>query len=154
MSPTTRSNQLHRLVGEWRGQEVIQSSKWGTGGSANARVVCREELAGKVFVQEYVAERNGQVWLQAHAIYCHQADTHSYSMFWFDSLGFIPQEPGQGEWGGRVLSFIRVSPRGQSRHTYAFDTDSSYEMRLESSFDDDGTTWILVMEGIYVRTNK
>jgi hypothetical protein len=74
-------------------------------------------------------------------------------MFWFDSLGFIPNEPGQGKWDGRVLSFVRVSPRGRSRHKFTFDTNSSYKMQLESSFDS-GATWIPVMEGIYERADE
>lgn len=148
--PDTSSNPLHKLVGHWRGKETIQPSQWGAGGPAQAQVACREALDGKAFVQDYEAERDGKTWLQAHAIFARRAEAADYSLFWFDSLGFAPQEPAQGTWDGHDLAFIRTSPRGQSRHTYTFIDDDTYGMRLESSFDG-GATYVLVMEGVYTR---
>jgi hypothetical protein len=148
--PDTSSNPLRKLVGHWRGRETIQPSRWGAGGPAQAQVACREALDGKAFVQDYEAERDGKTWLQAHAIFVRHAEAADYSLFWFDSLGFIPREPAKGTWDGHALTFVRTSPRGQSRHTYTFPDDDTYEMKLESSFDG-GATYVLVMEGVYTR---
>jgi hypothetical protein len=148
----TSSNPLHRLVGHWRGEETIQPSQWGAGGPAQARVSCREALGGKAFVQDYQAERDGKTWLQAHAVHVHHAEAATYGLFWFDSLGFVPGEPAKGTWDGHALAFVRTSPRGQSRHTYTFPDDDTYQMTLESSFDG-GATYVLVMEGVYTRVH-
>jgi hypothetical protein len=148
--PDTSSNPLQKLVGHWHGKETIQPSRWGAGGPAQAQVACREALGGKAFVQDYQAERDGKTWLQAHAVYARQAEAADYSLFWFDSLGFVPQEPVPGTWDGNDLVFVRTSPRGQSRHTYTFIDEDTYEMRLESSFDG-GLTCLLVMAGVYAR---
>jgi hypothetical protein len=146
------SNPLHRLLGDWCGKETIQPSQWGAGGPTQARVACRGALGGKAFVQDYQAERDGKTWLQAHAVYIRQANEPDYALFWFDSLGFMPREPARGTWDGHTLTFIRTSPRGQSRHAYTFLNDDTYQMTLESSFDG-GATYILVMQGVYQRTH-
>lgn len=150
MTSAINLNPLSRLVGDWLGQEEIQSSKWGEGGSASAQVRCREALEGNVFIQEYAAERDGKRWLEAHAIFSFDASTSACSLFWFDSLGFIPEKPAQGSYVAQTLSFVRTSARGQTRHTYVFIADGLYKMRLESSFDR-GSTWSLVMKGTYTR---
>jgi Protein of unknown function (DUF1579) len=143
-------NPLLMLVGDWRGHETIEPSKWGPGGTAAATVSCREELGGRAFVQTYAAERDGRPWLQAHAVFtCDPAD-NGCSLFWFDSLGFVPGQPAPGQWDGEALSFVRSSPRGRTRQMYLPQGDDAYAMRLETSFDD-GASWVPVMTGHYIR---
>ena len=142
---------LGSLAGNWSGEETIAASKWGPGGTAIAKLKARLDLNGRALIQDYSAERDGKPWLAAHAVFVFDEPSAAYSLFWFDSLGFTPSQPAQGQWNGETLSFLRVSPRGQTRHLYTFPTSTQYRLRLESSFDA-GSTWNLVMDGNYTRT--
>lgn len=150
MSDETSMNQLSALQGTWSGEENIAASKWGPGGIANAQLSARLDLNDRVLIQDYSAERDGKRWLAAHAVFVFDQAKSAYSLYWFDSLGFTPTEPAAGAFDGSTLKFLRVSPRGQTRHVYTFPSGGEYVLRLESSFDG-GATWNLVMEGRYSR---
>jgi hypothetical protein len=53
-------------------------------------------------------------------------------------------------WDGRQLTFVRSSPRGQTRHIYAMQGKDCFTLRLESSFDG-GVNWEPVLAGTYHR---
>jgi len=148
MNIPSPGNYLHLLAGQWTGQETIAASKWGPGGTATATISARLDFDGRTLIQDYRAERDGKIWLTAHAVFVFNEATNKYSLFWFDSLGFAPTQPAIGEQDGHTLKFIRVSPRGQTRHIYSFKEPGTYHLKLESSFDD-GVTWIHVMDGRY-----
>lgn len=143
-------NCLSRFAGDWTGEETIAPSKWGDGGTALATISARLDLNERALIQEYSAQRDGKLWIKAHAVFTFEEQNSAYSLFWFDSLGFIPAQPAPGEWDGEALRFIRVSPRGQTRHTYRSIVDGQYRLTLESSFDG-GASWVPVMEGTYSR---
>jgi hypothetical protein len=117
---------------------------------AVARISARLDLNEKALIQDYSAERGGKLWIKAHAVFVFEEQSSAYSLYWFDSLGFIPTQPAAGQWDGGALRFIRVSPRGQTRHTYRA-SGQKYYLTLESSFDG-GAAWGLVAEGAYTRT--
>ena len=150
MTSSTPENHLTRLAGTWTGTETIAASKWGPGGMALATLSARADLNGRVLIQDYNAERDGKRWLAAHAVFTFDEPSSTYTLFWFDSLGFTPSQPAAGEWDGETLKFLRISPRGQTRHLYTFPNGDEFALRLESSFDG-GSTWNLVMEGRYSR---
>jgi hypothetical protein len=151
MSSNPSPNCLTLFTGDWTGHETIAPSKWGPGGTAIAKLSARLDLNGRTLIQDYSAERDGKRWLAAHAVYVFDESSSAYSLFWFDSLGFVPTQPALGHWNGETLSFVRASPRGQTRHVYTLSDTDAYSLRLESSFDE-GSTWSLVMDGIYSRT--
>jgi hypothetical protein len=151
MSSNPSPNSLSLLAGTWTGVETIAASKWGPGGTAISKSSARLDLNQRVLIQDYSAERDGKHWLAAHAVFVFDEPTSAYGLFWFDSLGFVPGQPAPGQWDGETLSFTRVSPRGQTRHLYTLSAPDTYSLRLESSFDG-GSTWNLVMDGIYSRT--
>jgi hypothetical protein len=151
LNHTASINRLTLLAGTWTGTETIAPSKWGAGGTAFAKLSAHLDLNSRALIQDCSAERDGKNWLAAHAVFIFDEPTSAYSLFWFDSFGFTPSQPAQGQWTGETLSFLRVSPRGQTRHLYTFAASSQYCLRLESSFDE-GTTWNLVMNGNYTRT--
>ncbi len=143
---------LSLFVGEWAGEEIIAPSKWGAGGVASSRISARKGLNHYVLTQDYRAVRDGKPWLEVHAVFTFDEQNATYRLFWFDSLGFVPEIPALGQWDGEKLMFIRTSPRGKTRHTYDQFGDESYRLILESSFDD-GKTWSRVMHGSYTRTS-
>lgn len=139
---------LSALAGHWRGEETILPTPWGPGGPAHSRIVARPALDGRVLLYDYAAERDGAAWLSAHAVF--GADEAGFRLHWFDSLGFVPTEPAPGRWQDGALVFERRSPRGRTRHVYAFEGAERHTLALDSSFDD-GASWTPVMRGIYVR---
>jgi hypothetical protein len=140
---------LGLLAGEWEGEETIATTRWGEGGSARGRVSARLDLGGRVLLMDYREERDGQPALQAHAVFTAGPGHDEYALYWFDSYGFVPAQPAPGHWDGERVVFLRSSPRGQTRHTYALREDA-FELALESSFDG-GVRWEPVMQGSYRR---
>lgn len=143
-------NVLELFAGEWAGEEEIAPSKWGEGGLARASITARLDFDGQVLIQDYSSERERKPWFKAHAVIACDQQTSALSLHWFDSMGFIPSAPVQGNWDGSALRFIRSSPRGQTRHIYIPTGPASYELNLESSFDM-GASWVPVMIGRYSR---
>lgn len=150
MAATNAGNCLNLFVGAWAGEEIIAPSKWGAGGVAYARISARQMLDSFGLIQDYRAERDHKSWLEVHAVFAFDGQSSVYRLFWFDSLGFTPEQPAVGHWDGEKLIFTRISPRGQTRHTYTFPGHEQYGLLLESSFDD-GRTWSRVMRGQYAR---
>ncbi|MBB6242254.1 DUF1579 family protein [Rhodanobacter sp. MP1X3] len=144
------SEVLQALAGEWTGEEQIAQTRWGPGGVAASAVESRLVLGGNVLIQDYREEREGKPSLAAHAVFVAGQAHDQYSLYWFDSYGFVPTEPAPGQWDGHRLSFLRSSLRGQTRHIYALHEDGSYELTLESSFDG-GVNWEPVLTGTYRR---
>lgn len=138
------------LIGRWAGEEQIATTRWGQGGPATAQVEARFELGRKALVIDYREERDGAPALQAHAVIAAGAEHDAFQLFWFDSYGFVPSAPAPGDWDGQRLTFLRSSPRGQTRHVYTPQADGSYTLALQSSFDG-GVQWETVMEGRYRR---
>lgn len=140
---------LGLLAGEWEGEETIATTRWGEGGPARGRISARLDLGGRVLLMDYREERDGQPALQAHAVFTAGPGHDEYALYWFDSYGFVPAQPAPGHGDGERLVFLRSSPRGQTRHTYAL-RDDAFELALESSFDG-GVRWEPVMQGSYRR---
>ena len=141
---------LARLAGEWRGEETIATTRWGQGGPATGHFIASLQLHGRILVQDYREERDGSAPLLVHAVIVAEPDHDQYSLYWFDSYGFVPGTPAPGVWNGEHLTFVRSSPRGQTRHVYAFAEEDSFSLKLESSFDG-GVKWEPVMNGSYRR---
>jgi hypothetical protein len=144
------SEVLHKLAGQWVGEEQIATTRWGEGGPATAEIDARFDLGGKALVLDYHETRDGKPSLAVHAVFVAGPEHDQFQLFWFDSYGFVPSSPAQGLWDGSKLSFVRSSSRGQTRHVYVFKDDGGYSLALESSFDG-GLSWELVMRGEYRR---
>jgi len=138
------------LIGQWRGEEQIATTRWGQGGAASATVDARLELGGKALLLDYRETRDGQPALQAHAVLVAEPEHDQFGMYWFDSYGFMPAAVAPGHWDGRRLVFLRSSPRGQTRHIYVPQGEGEYSLALESSFDG-GVHWEPVLTGSYRR---
>jgi hypothetical protein len=141
---------VRALLGQWHGIETIAPSPWGEGGEAQSSCSYALALDGKAVLHDYQAQRDGKPWLGAHAVFCVDASGQAWSLFWFDSLGFVPSQPGIGAPHDDGFEFVRSSPRGRTRHSYRLLDADRYRMTLESSFDD-GVSWVPVMHGTYTR---
>ena len=146
--PTDQHRRLHRLAGEWSGEEKLFPTQWGPGGAATAQVSARVELDGFYVIQDYVENREGRVTFRGHGIFGYDAQAQDYCRYWIDSMGFVPDVPARGHWEGDTLTFRYASPRGHARYTYRFESDQVHHLRLENSHDG-GKTFQTFMEATY-----
>ncbi len=155
---TEEHRKLHRLAGEWAGEEMIYPSPPDRGGRASARATGRVELDGFFVVTDYVEEREGAPPYLGHGIYGWDPIGRAFTMHWFDSMGSIPTGVARGQWtpGGAdgadaELVFEQRTHQGYARYVYRFTRGRDvYVFRIESSRD--GRDWKPFMEGKYRRT--
>ena len=143
---------LSALAGNWVGDELIATTRWGQGGSATGHIRARPELNGRILVQDYREERDGKTALQVHAVFVAGPEFDQFNLYWFDSYGFVPVTPAPGLWDGARLTFVRSSSRGQTRHVYEPQGSGTFSLKLESSFDS-GVSWEPVLTGMYRRVD-
>jgi uncharacterized protein DUF1579 len=148
--PTEQHARLQALAGTWVCEEKLHPSPWDPkGGSALGRIESKIDLDGFYLLSNYVQERDGKVTYRGHGVYGYDPATNSYTMHWFDSMGFPCGDPARGKWEGNRLVFQSASPMGHGRFSYEFAADGKYNFTLENS--QDGKQWATFMEGSYVR---
>lgn len=152
-TPGDEPRRLQALAGEWTGEEQLAVSRWSPGGPATARVSARMALGGYYLVQDYVERMEGRTTIQVQAVFAWDEERRQYLLYWFDSHGYAPQQPGSGQWEGDTLTLTRVSSRGMARHHYRIEGSEAYTLKIENSFDD-GASWEAVMEGRYLRAGN
>jgi len=122
---------LQALVGAWRGEEEVSETQWADAGIAEAEVLAEAEFGGLFVVQRYRQKREGTVSFAAHSVFGFDQPTGVWTMYQFDSMGFVPAAPATGVWHGDELVLERSSPRGSARVTYRFDGIDTYRMKLQ-----------------------
>ena len=149
--PTPEHQKLHGLAGTWFGEERLNPSPWGPGGTAMGRSICRVDVDGFFVLQDYIEEKDGRVVFRGHGVFGWDGARQKYAWFWVDSMGFVPRAPSLGTWEGDTLVF-ESEPDGvqRGRYTYRFTGEDSYELTIENS-QDGGETWRTLMEGSYQR---
>ena len=148
--PTDKHAKLKALAGTWVGEEKIHPGPWDPkGGSALGRTETKVDMDGFYVVTDYVQERDGKTSYKGHGVFGYEPKTNTYTMHWFDSMGFPTGDPARGTWEGNRLTFQNTSPMGQGRYTYDFEADGKYRFKIENSKD--GKQWSTFMEGMYTR---
>ncbi|HEU4671217.1 MAG TPA: DUF1579 domain-containing protein [Dyella sp.] len=137
------------MAGRWEGEERICATRWGPAGQAHGLIDARFDWDARVLLQDYRQQRDGQVALQAHAVFVAEPEGRVL-LYWFDSYGFVPQEPAAGAWQDGSLVIVRRSPRGQTQHRYTPLDAQRFRLELASSFDA-GASWEPVMAADYRR---
>jgi hypothetical protein len=143
---------LHRLAGEWLGEEMVYASEGDPGGRASSHTIARIELGGAFVLSDYVEERDGAEAYRGHGIYGWDAASGTFTMHWFDSLGSVPTTAARGRWpDGADLVFEQRTHQGYARYVYRFTSPQLdvYVFRIESSRD--GRAFRPFMEGKYRR---
>jgi len=150
MKPTEQHRKLEKLAGTWIGDEKMYPGPWDPkGGKAKSRYTARVDLDGFFVITDYQQERDGKTSYRGHGVYGYDANRKQYAMFWFDSMGPVSAEPAWGKWEGDSLTFESKSPMGQGRYIYKFNSDGTYDFRIENS--QDGKTWMPLIDGKYRR---
>jgi hypothetical protein len=152
--PSDEHRRLHRLAGEWAGEEMIYASGPDRGGRASSRASVQVILDGYFVVSDYIEEREGAPAYRGHGVYGWDPAARTYTMHWFDSMGSVPLQAARGQWGlkndvEQELVFEHRTHEGYARYTYRFTSDDVYIFRIESSRD--AKDWRPFMEGKYRR---
>ena len=149
--PTPQHAMLERLVGTWRGNEVMSPMAWSPEGStADGVLEARMHCGGLFLVMDYVQLKDGKPGFTGHGVYGWDEGEQCYTMHWFDSMtpgGFI--KPVRGTWQGDVLTFTSSSPQ-HAQYVYTFGADGTLAFRIEGSTD--GKSWQPFMEAKYRRS--
>jgi hypothetical protein len=147
---------LHRLAGEWLGEEMVYPAGDDRGGRASSHTIARIGLDGFFVFTDYVEEREGVVPYRGHGVYGWDAQTAAYTMHWFDSMGSYPTTVARGRWSETSpasdvaeLAFEQRTHQGYARYVYRFAGIDVYLFRIESSRD--GREYRPFMEGKYKR---
>ena len=142
--PSEQHQRLQRLVGTWSGEETMKPSPWDPrGGTAAAKIVSRTALDGMHVVTDYEQKRDGTVTFEGHGVFGYDAPRETYTMYWFDSMGFDPGGPARGRWENDTLSFEHETTMGRSRYIHKLLEEDRYEFRIEMSQDGEHfQTWM------------
>jgi hypothetical protein len=147
---TEEHQKLHRLAGTWEGEEKMEPSPWGPGGTARGRYVSRVDLDGFYVIQDYTQEKDGKVSFRGHGVFGYDLPSKQVTWYWVDSTGYIPLEPSRGAWDGNTLTLTSRSPQGVGRYTFRLESKDVHHFVLENSFDG-GATWKTFMSGSFRR---
>jgi hypothetical protein len=148
-SLTAEHERLSTFVGEWVGEERVAPSRWFEAGEARGFVTARPDIDGFAVVQDYRQERGGRISFRGHGVFTFDAADRRTKLFWFDSLGYVPQAPASGLWEGDTLTLVRPSLRGATRHIYRFEGPDAYALTIQFSPDQEG--WSDLVTATYRR---
>jgi hypothetical protein len=139
---------LHRLAGQWGGEEMLHPSPHDPeGGSATAFISNRIALGGLAVLQEYEQYRHGRPTFSGLGLFWFDGAASQYAMTWWDSTMGIPSE-FRGDFNGDVLRLVNAMPQGGfARCTFDTGLPGEYVFMMEVSID--GETWAPAMEGAY-----
>lgn len=147
--PGPEHARLAALIGSWEGEEQLQPSPWGPGGTATGRGVYRSVTDGMAIVQDYEEEKDGAIVFSGHGVFTIDPANGDVLWWWFDSMGFPPDGPARGRWDGDTLILNKSTPRGDGRYRYRLNGDR-YEFSIENRFADQ-EDFSLFMQGSYER---
>jgi hypothetical protein len=147
--PTESHKKLEKLAGTWSGDEKMNPSPFGPGGTARGRYNCRVDIDGFFVLQDYVQEQDGRVSYRGHGIFGYDSERKEFTWYWVDSMGMVPPSPSRGQWSGDTLQFEH-EPMGErrGRYTFKFPDDRTFTFTIENS-QDGGKTWQLFMDSRY-----
>ena len=149
-TPGAAHAELARLAGSWEGHETLSPSPWTPqGGVAVGRYHCHMALHDFFLLADYEQERDGTVAFRGHGVFGWDAATSTYSMFWFDSTGFVPHGPASGSWDGDTLRLEHAYEQGHARYLW---TVGEAELRMRIQNSRDGRAWTTFLDGTYTRT--
>jgi hypothetical protein len=147
--PVEAHKRLHRIAGNWVGEEKVHPSPWDPkGGTAIGRVHNRIALDGFVVVQDYEQERSGRVTFRGHGIFTWDEAEQCYALYWFDSMG-VPPNIFKGSFENHILTLTTKDAQGHVRTVFDFTQERRYQFRMEVS--QNGEQWHTFTEGTYER---
>ena len=145
--PGDAHTRLHRLAGQWGGEETVHPAPHDPGGSATAFLNNRIALDGFTVVQEYEQYRPGRPTYSGHGVFWYDPVANQYAMTWFDSMMGAALE-FRGDFDGDVLRLAHT-PIGGGFLRATFDCGLPGEYVFVMEMSSDGNSWAPTMEGAY-----
>jgi Protein of unknown function (DUF1579) len=145
--PGDAHTRLHRLAGQWGGEETVHPAPHDPGGSATAFLNNRIALDGFTVVQEYEQYRHGRPTYSGHGVFWYDPVANQYAMTWFDSMMGAALE-FRGDFEGDVLRLAHT-PIGGGFLRATFDCGLPGEYVFVMEVSGDGNSWTPTMEGAY-----
>ena len=145
--PGDAHTRLHRLAGQWGGEETVHPAPHDPGGSATAFLNNRIALDGFTVVQEYEQYRPGRPTYSGHGVFWYDPVASQYAMTWFDSMMGAALE-FRGDFDGDVLRLAHT-PIGGGFLRATFDCGLPGEYVFVMEMSSDGNSWAPTMEGAY-----
>ena len=145
--PGDAHTRLHRLAGQWGGEETVHPAPHDPGGSATAFLNNRIALDGFTVVQEYEQYRPGRPTYSGHGVFWYDPVASQYAMTWFDSMMGAALE-FRGDFDGDVLRLAHT-PIGGGFLRATFDCGLPGEYVFVMEVSSDGNSWAPTMEGAY-----
>lgn len=147
LSPAHR--ELHRLVGEWHGDEQLHPTPFDpAGGRALSNIRNRLGLDGFAVVQEYEQTRADRPVFLGHGVFRYDPMAEVCLLYWFDAFSNRTVE-FEGGFAGDTLTLLHRAPQGQVRATWNFVGADRLEYEMEMSGD--GKSWVRYLSGNYSR---
>lgn len=148
--PTDEHKKLHRLAGDWIGEEKFHPMPWDPdGGLGASKTTTRLGLDGFFVIMDTEQKRGGVVTYRGHGVFGWDSVQKKYTMHWFDTMGHDPGTPATGTWDGNLLTFQHQHAMGHGRYQYEFVDQDHYKFKMERSSD--GKDWMPFMDGAYRR---
>ena len=140
---------MQELAGDWEGEEQMHPSDWDPeGGTAIGRSGARLGLNGFALISNYEQERDGTITFSGHGVMTFDSKADSYTLHWFDSMGF-GAEVFEGGFDGDVLTLLHGGPGMHARLTQ--DLSKAGELRTKMEMSQDGNAWNTLFDGRYER---
>lgn len=147
--PTAGHKQLHKLAGNWVGEETMHPSPWDPAGHrAEGKIRSQVSIDGFIVAGNYEQSRGGAVTFRGHAVYWYDTETKKHMLHWWDSMGIAPNV-FEGGFQGDVLTMTTSSPMGH--HKLVYDLSKPNEIRSKMEMSQDGKKWAPMMDGSYRR---
>jgi hypothetical protein len=145
--PSAAHKKLHKLAGNWSGEEVISPSPFDPeGGTAKGKIKNKVALDGFAVTQEYQQKRGGKNNFSGVGIFRFDAQANEYQLIWADSTGGAPDD-FRGTFVKNVLALTARNPQGHFRCTFDLSKKDRYTFDMEVS--PDGAQWFAFMSGKY-----
>jgi hypothetical protein len=140
---------LHRMAGEWEGDETLSPSPWGPGGAARGHGIYRIVTDGMAVTQDYEEHKDGAIAFRGHGVFTIDPSTQDVLWWWFDSMAYPPDGPARGRWEGDTLTLHKSAPQGDARYIYRLQGER-YEFSIENKYPGQAD-YCLFMRGTYTR---
>ena len=122
---------LSILEGEWRGSGEIFPNPWGGFGPTDTQWEFNWDRSRTFLLCDCVESRSDGSTFSAHGVLGIDPGNGTPLWWLFDSYGYPPLAPAQGEWEGDALVLTKETPRGTGRTSFAV-RDGALHVLIES----------------------
>lgn len=141
---------LSVLEGEWEGHGEIHPNPWGGIGPTRTKWTFAWDYSRVHLLCDCLERRHDGSQFAAHGVLGIDPGSHAPLWWLFDTYGYPPLAPAQGQWAGDTLVLIKETPRGTGRTAFAV-RESALHVSIDSRAAEEAE-FTRVMSGVFART--